>query len=190
MKQSLGAKTVVYPTPVFVIGTYDKAGRANAMTVAWGNICCSEPPCVAISLRKATLTYDNILERKVFTINIPSETYVEQADYFGVATGKKVDKFAATGLTAVKGTLVDAPYINEFPFILECKLVHTTDLGLHTQFIGEILDVKADESVIGENGSIDIEKVMPIIYAPQIRKYFGLGRYLGKAFSMGNKMRD
>ena len=190
MKQSLGAKTVVYPAPVFVVGTYDKAGKANVMTVAWGNICCSEPPCVAISLRKATLTYDNVLERKAFTISIPSETYVREADYFGIATGKKIDKLSEAGLTPVKSNLVDAPYIEEFPFILECKLLHKIELGLHTQFIGEILDIKADESVIGKNKSIDIEKVRPIIYAPQIRKYFGLGKYLGKAFSIGKKIRD
>jgi flavin reductase (DIM6/NTAB) family NADH-FMN oxidoreductase RutF len=190
MKQSLGAKTIVYPAPVFVVGTYDKKGRANAMTVAWGGICCSEPPCATISLRKATYTYNNILEHKAFTINIPSEAYVRESDYFGVATGKKVDKLSAAGLTPVKGTFVDAPYIEEFPFILECKLIHTIELGLHTQFIGEILDIKADESVIGKNKSIDIEKVRPIIYAPGIRKYFGVGKYLGKAFSIGKKMRD
>jgi flavin reductase (DIM6/NTAB) family NADH-FMN oxidoreductase RutF len=190
MKQSLGAKTVVYPAPVFVIGTYDKEGKANAMTVAWGNICCSDPPCAAISLRKATLTYDNIVERKAFTINIPSETYVKEADYFGIASGKKIDKISIAGLTPVKSALVDAPFIEEFPFVLECKLTHTIELGLHTQFIGQILDIKADESVVGKNRSIDIEKVKPIIYAPEIRKYFGLGKYLGKAFSMGKKMRD
>jgi flavin reductase (DIM6/NTAB) family NADH-FMN oxidoreductase RutF len=190
MKQSLGAKTVVYPAPVFVVGTYDKAGRANAMTVAWGSICCSNPPCAAISLRKATYTYSNIVERKAFTINIPSETYVKEADYFGIATGKKIDKLSTAGLTTVKSNIVDAPCIEEFPFVLECQLIHTFELGLHTQFIGEILDIKADESVIGKDGSIDIEKVRPIIYAPEMRKYFGIGSYLGKAFSIGKKMRD
>ena len=54
MKKSLGAKTLVYPTPVLVICTYDHEGNPNAMTAAWGGICSSSPPCVAISLRKAT----------------------------------------------------------------------------------------------------------------------------------------
>lgn len=83
MKKSLGAKTLVYPTPVFVVGTYDKAGKPNAMTASWGGICCSQPPCVAVSLRKATYTHGNILARKAFTISIPSEEYVKQADHFG-----------------------------------------------------------------------------------------------------------
>ena len=59
MKKSLGAKTLVYPTPVLVICTYDNEGKPNAMTAAWGGICCSSPPCVAVSLRKATYTYGN-----------------------------------------------------------------------------------------------------------------------------------
>lgn len=102
MKKSLGAKTIVYPTPVFIVGTYDKSGKPNAMNVAWGGLCCSSPPCVAISVRKATYTYGNIVERKAFTINIPSEAYVKEADYFGVASGAKADKFSVTKLTPVK----------------------------------------------------------------------------------------
>jgi len=54
MKRSIGAKTIIFPTPVFIIGTYDKEGKPNAMAVAWGGICCSSPPCVSIALREAT----------------------------------------------------------------------------------------------------------------------------------------
>ena len=188
MKKSLGAKTIVYPTPVFIVGTYDTAGKPNAMNVAWGGLCCSSPPCVAISLRKATYTYGNIVERKAFTINIPSETHAKQADHFGIASGAKEDKFSATGLTPVKSGLVDAPYIKEFPLILECKLKQTVEIGLHTQFIGEIVDVKVEDSVLGEGGTIDIEKMRPFLYAPEIRAYYGIGKYLGKAFSIGKQI--
>ncbi|MCX7966826.1 MAG: flavin reductase family protein [Syntrophorhabdaceae bacterium] len=188
MKRSLGGKTVVHPAPAFVIGTYDKNGRPNAATVAWGGICCSNPPCISISLRKATYTYENIMEKKAFTVNIPSERYVKEVDFFGVYSGRDRDKFLETGLTPVRATTVDAPYIEEFPFILECSLLHFIDLGLHTQFIGEIKDLKADESVILKNNLIDIEMVRPIIYAPELRKYFSLGKFLGDAFSSGKKL--
>lgn len=187
MKKSIGAKTIIYPTPVLVIGTYDKVGKANAMTVAWGGICCSRPPCVAISLRKATYSHGNILARNAFTVNIPSEKYVTEADYFGIASGRDVDKFAATGLTPVKSELVDAPYIEEFPFALECKLLHTIEIGLHTQFIGEILDVKVDESILDENNHLKIENVKAILYAPGNQAYFSVGQFLGNAFSIGRK---
>src|SRR5512137_19397 len=157
MKKSLGAKTILYPTPVLLVGTYDAAGRPNAMTAAWGGICCSSPPCVAVSLRKATYTYGNIVEQGGFTINVPSEKYAREADYFGMVSGKKRDKFAETGLTPVRSALVNAPYIAEFPFALECKLIRQIELGLHTQFVGEILDIKADESVLDAKGMLDIE---------------------------------
>lgn len=187
MKKSLGAKTLVYPIPVWVIGTYDKERKPNAATVAWGGICCSQPPCVAISLRKATYSYGNIVEHKAFTVNVPPEKYVKEAHYFGTVSGRNVDKFSEAGLTSVKSDLVDAPYVKEFPLVLECKLIHTIEIGLHTQFIGEIMDVKADEQVLSENEITDIEKIKPIIFAPDSSSYYGIGRSIGEAFSIGKK---
>lgn len=190
MKRSIGAKTIVYPTPVLIVATYDKDGKANAMTAAWGGICCSKPPCVTVSLRKATYSYDCIVKSKAYTLNIPSQKYVKEADYLGMATGKTEDKFKSTGLTPIKSDLVNAPYIEEFPLILECKLLHTFEIGLHTQFIGEIIDVKADESVLNDDGFPDIEKVQPIIYTPSCSTYHGIGNKLGDAFSIGKDIKS
>jgi flavin reductase (DIM6/NTAB) family NADH-FMN oxidoreductase RutF len=187
MKKSLGAKTIIYPIPVWVIGTYDKEKKPNAATVAWGGICCSQPPCVAISLRKATYSYGNILENKAFTVNVPSEKYVTEAHYFGTVSGRNVDKFSETGLTSVKSELVNAPYVKEFPLVLECKLIHTIEIGLHTQFIGEIMDVKAEEFILKENQVTDIEKIKPVIFAPDSAGYYGIGKSLGEAFSIGER---
>ncbi|HTX53966.1 MAG TPA: flavin reductase family protein [Candidatus Baltobacteraceae bacterium] len=175
MKRSLGAKTWVYPTPVFVVGTYDQRGRPNVMTASWGGICCSQPPCVAVSLRKATYSHGNIVARRAFTISLPSARQVSQADYFGTASGRDVDKFAATKLTPVRSERVDAPYVGEFPLVLECRLLHTFELGLHTQFVGEILDVKADEEVLRPDGHADVEKLQPLIFAPGVQEYFRIG---------------
>ncbi len=189
MKKSLGPRTLLYPTPVWVVGTYDKEGKPNVMTIAWGGICCSKPPCVAISLRKATYSYGNILERKAFTLNIPSEAHAREADYFGSVSGRSEDKFAAAKLTPVKSELVDAPYLKEFPMVLECKVIHTLEIGLHTQFIGEIIDVKADESTLDEKGLPAVEKVRPIVFSPEVRRYYRIGDYLGEAFSIGKSIR-
>ncbi len=189
MKKSVGAKTILYPTPAVVVGTYDNNGRANLMTAAWAGICCSDPPCIGVSLRKATYTYGNIGARKAFTVNIASEQYVKEVDYFGIASGKREDKFAATGLTPVRSDMVDAPYIAEFPYVLECSLINFLELGLHTQFIGQIMDLKAEESVLTDRGIPDIEKVKPILYAPEIRKYFAIGAFLGAGFSIGKRTR-
>ena len=185
MKESLGAKTLVYPTPVFVVGTYDKEGKPNVMTASWAGICCSQPPCVAVSLRKATHTHGNILARNAFTISIPSESHVQQADYFGLVSGRSVDKLAATKLTPVRSDLVDAPYVKEFSLILECKLALVNELGLHTQFIGQILDVKAEDSVMAKGGCIEITKLKPLVFAPDTQTYYGIGNFVAQAFSVG-----
>lgn len=190
MKKSLGARTLVFPTPVWVVGTYDKEGKPNVMAAAWGGICCSRPPCVAVSLRKATYSYGNIVERKSFTISVPSEAHAREADYIGIASGRNADKFAAAGLTPVRGAFVDAPYVGEFPLVLECRLLHAIEIGLHTQFVGEILDVKAEESVLGEGGLPDIEKVRPILFEPEVNTYHGVGRFVGRAYSIGKDIRS
>ena len=188
MKKSLGAKTIVPTTPVWVVGTYDREGKPNVMTAAWGGVCCSQPPCIYVSLRKATYTSHNINERKAFTVSIPSETYVKEADYFGISSGKTEDKFSKTGLTPVKSDLVDAPYVKEFPLVIECKVIKIVEIGLHTEFIGEIADVKADSSMLNQNGLPDIEKVKPIIWNPAEMTYNKVGTPVGKAFSIGKEM--
>lgn len=185
MKRSLGAKTLVYPTPVFVVGTYDPDGKPNVMTASWGGICCSRPPCVAISLRKATYTHGNITARKAFTISIPSEAHVRVADYFGMVSGRDADKFAAAKVTPVRSDRVDAPYVKEFPMAIECRLVQTHELGSHTQFIGEVVDVKVDDAVMAPDGTADVLKVKPLAFAPDTQAYHGLGPVIAKAFSVG-----
>jgi len=173
-----------------VVGTYDPRGRANLMTAAWGGICCSRPPCLAVSLRKATYTHGSILSRQAFTVSVPSERHVRQADYAGLASGRDLDKFARSGLTAVPSTVVDAPYVQEFPLVLECRLVRTVELGLHTQFVGEILDVKADEEVLAASGLPDLGKVRPIVFDPGLSAYYAVGERLGTAFDIGRPLFD
>ena len=188
MKASIGARTIAYPTPVYVVGTYDKDDQPNVMTAAWGGICCSRPPCVAVSLREATYSHGNILLQQCFTVSIPSVSHVREADYFGLASGRDRDKFADTGLTPVASEVVHAPYVGEFPFVLECALRKTVEIGSHTQFIGEILDIKVDEALLAQDGRVHIEDVKPFLFAPDNRAYYGIGDLLGPAFSVGRSI--
>ena len=185
MKKSLGAKTLLFPTPVLLVGSYDEEGNPNLMTASWGGICCSQPPCIAVSLRKATYTYAAIVERKAFTIGIASEGRMVEADFVGITSGSDVDKFTLAGLTPMRSKVVDAPYAAEFPLVLECRLLHTLELGLHTQFVGEIIDVKADAEVLAADGLPDILKIKPLIFETAHRGYHGVGPLLGLAFTVG-----
>lgn len=188
MKKSLGPKTLLYPAPVLIVGSYDSSGRANAAAVAWGGVCSSNPVSVCISLREARYSWDCIMEKKAFTINIPSEKYMKQADYFGIISGRHQDKIEKSGLTVSRSKLVDAPIINEFPVCLECRLKETHDLGAHTQFIGEVLDVKIDEACFSKDGVPDIKLIRPFLYSPDNMGYYAIGDLIGQGFSEGKAL--
>lgn len=186
-KVSLSARTLLYPTPAVLVGSYDAAGVANVMTAAWAGICCSRPPCVAVSLRKATYSHGSIVARKAFTVSVPSVAQVAAVDHAGIASGREGDKLSALGLTAVRSELVDAPYVAECPVVLECRLAHSFELGSHTEFVGEILDVKAEAAVLGENGLPAVELVKPLLYVPGSEAYHAVGERVAKAFSVGRE---
>jgi len=188
-KKSLGAKTLL-PTPVWVIGSYDSIGNPNMMTAAWVGICCSQPPCVTISLRKATYTYGNIMKRKAYTVNLPSEEFAGETAYFGTVSGRDVNKLEVTGLTPIRSTHVDAPYLKEFPLVVECKVIHTYEVGLHTMFIGEIIDVKADAEVLQEDGSLDPEEIRPFTFQPGQWSFYKTGGELGKIPDLSKKFME
>lgn len=187
MKKSIGANTILYPAPILLVAAYDKEGNPNAATVAWGGICNSEPPCVMVGLRKSRYTLECIESRKAFTVNIPSEKYSAETDYFGMVSGRKVDKFAATGLKCEKAESVDAPVVCQFPMVLECILSESIDLGSHYGLVGEVKNIQVEEDMLTDKGLPDPELVRPIIFAPVLRKYYGIGTYIGDGFSIGKR---
>lgn len=189
MKKSLGSKTLAVPAPAWVVGAYDSQGKPNGMVAAWGGICSSNPVSMTVSLREATYTYSAIMSRQAYTISICNQDQAAQMDFFGITSGKDTDKFAELGLTPEKAEHVDAPYVAEFPMVIECKLVQTVDLGLHTQFIGEVVDVKVDEDCLDESGKPLMDKIRPVIFGPGDRHYWSVGAKLGKAFSIGKELK-
>jgi len=186
IKKSFGKRPIMYPMPALVIGSFDEKGQPNIMTAAWGGIVNSSPLSIGVSLRPATQTYKNIMKTGAFTVNYASEQYTAYVDWVGEHSGRDVNKFEALGLTPVTSSLVNAPYVKEFPVIVECKVIQTQKLGRHTQFIGEVIDVKVDEGCLSGNDEIDISKVGPIIYGGS--GYYGFGRYIGKPGKMHRQL--
>ncbi|WP_462323798.1 flavin reductase family protein [Desulfoplanes sp.] len=187
MKTSLGPKILAQPAPVWAIGSYAPDGTPNVMTAAWCGVCCSKPPCLTVSIQPQRHSFAGIMERGAFTVNIGSSGQAAIVDYFGMASGKDANKFEKTGMTPVKGEMVDAPYIAEFPLIVECAVVAVHELGVHTQFVGEIMDIKADPAVLDDKGMPDMAKVDPFVFAPGSRAYYGIGDYLGQGFNLGKR---
>lgn len=189
MKLSLPPQTILLPCPVLIIGTYGSDGKPNIMNAAWGGIASSEPPCISVSLREATLTFHNIRETKAFTVNFTSEKFVKEADFVGLVSGRDYSKFKETGLTPQKSKLVNAPIVAEFPYSLECTLIKQIDLGLHTMFIGKIIGMVADSEVLNTNQLPDIEKVRPMLFGSfGSMAYYGVGNKLGNV-SVGKGLR-
>ena len=188
-KRSFGPKTMVFPHPVFVIGSYGADGTPNIATASWAGICCSKPPAVAVSWRPSRLSYENIQARGAFTVNIPGTAQVREADYAGIHSGRAGDKFAALGLTPVRSAHVDAPAVGEFPVVLHCKLLHSFEIGCHTQLVGEILDLEVEEAALDDQGRPDIRRIDPLIYSMADGSYYGVGERVAKAFSVGREGR-
>jgi len=185
MKKSIGPKPQPMPAPVWLVGTYDSDGKANIMTASWAGVCCSKPPCITVSLRKATYTYDCIVARQAYTVSVPTVAQIKEADYAGIASGRDVDKFAQTGWTAVNSSVVDAPYVSECPVVMECKLFQTVELGLHTMFVGQVIDTKVDEEAQLEDGLPDVDKTAPFAFLGG--QYRALGAIVGDPFSIGKQ---
>jgi len=189
-KISLGAKTIVPPSPVWVIGSYDAEGKPNMMTASWVGVCCSDPPCVTVSLREATYTYGNIKQSGAYTVNIPSEELAAVAAFTGRVSGRDRDKFAATGLTPVRSELVNAPLVREFPLTVECKVIKTIELGLHTMFIGEIMDVKADSSILGGKKTPDPAKLNSFIYSVGGWGFYRVGEHIDSVGKLADEIEE
>ncbi len=185
MRKDLGAQTDVYPMPVFIVAAYDEAGKPNCMNAAWGGIY--EHNQIMVCLSHGHKTTQNIKHSKAFTVSIADAKHVVEADYVGVVSGnKEPDKMAKAGLTVTKSKFVNAPVINEFPMTVECNLLKFNEDGI---CIGEIINVSADESVLGADGLVDPEKLQAITFDPVHNAYIKLGEKVGNAFSDGKRLK-
>ena len=186
MRKNFGVKPAVYPQPVFIIATYGEDGVPNAMNAAWGGI--SEENEISICVSAGHKTMKNIRARRAFTVNMADADHVAECDYVGVVSGNKVpDKFARAGFHAVKSEFVDAPVIEELKMAVECELVSYDEETC--RLVGRIVNVSADESVLGENGKVDPAKLRPITFDTMNNAYLVLGEKVGNAFSDGLKLR-
>jgi flavin reductase (DIM6/NTAB) family NADH-FMN oxidoreductase RutF len=185
MRKDFGKKTWFYPLPVLIIGTYDENGNANAMNAAWGGIYDTNQ--VILSLTPSHKTTKNIKAKKAFTISFGDLSHVVACDYVGLVSGnKEPNKLEKAGFTTEKSRFVDAPIIRELPMTLECRLVKVNEDG---NIIGEIVNISADESILGEDGLVDVTKLRPISYDPVHDYYYVLGEKVGNAFHDGNALK-
>ena len=182
MRKNFGAKTMCYPMPVFIIGTYNADGTPNAMNAAWGGI--SEEAEISICVDNSHKTAENLMARKAFTVSMATADTLAACDYVGLVSGnKEPDKFAKAGFHATRSEFLDAPLIDELPMALECQVISYDEETC--RLVGRIVNVSADEAILGENGKVDVAKLRPITYDSMNHHYLVLGEKVGQAFHDG-----
>ena len=126
--------------------------------------------------------------RQAFTVNILFGDRVKEADFYGLISGEKHDKFEMSGITPINERFSRCAVWQRVPLVLECKVIHTLEIGVHTEFVGEILDIKAEDYLLDERGKIDTGKLDPILYTPEAGEYYGRGDYLGRSYKIGKSI--
>ena len=184
MKKDLGVKPYLFPMPVLMIATYGDDGTVDVMNMAWGGICAEN--MVSLNIDTDHKTAKNIKKRGAFTLSIADIPHIQAADFFGIASGNKMeDKFARSGLTVVKSKKVDAPVVQEFPLTLECKVVEDKMEVYGHHVLGEIVGVLADESVLDETGKVDASKLNAFVFDQFRSGYYAIGEKVGQAWHTG-----
>ena len=176
--------SVILPEAVFIIGTYDENGVPNAMNAAWGTQTDFNEIIISLSKHKTT---ENLEKTGAFTVAFGTVDTVTICDYFGVESGKKINKIEKAGCHVHKSEHVNAPIIEEFPLTLECKVKSwKPEEGI---LVGEIVSEQADESIMTPDGHVDLDKMKPIIYDAAIHAYRGIGPVIATAFEEGFKIK-
>lgn len=177
--------TLLAPVPPVLVSCAD-GDRKNVLTVAWTGIINSDPPKTYISVRPSRYSYDIIKKSGVFAINLTSKSLVRAADWCGVCTGAKNDKFAKCSLATEPAKEIDCPILTEAPVVLECRVTDVVPLGSHDMFLADIVAVDVNESLVDESGKLHLEKADLVAYAHG--DYYELGRRLGHfGFSVAKK---
>ena len=178
-----GALIAPLPPVMVTCGNMDKA---NVITVAWTGIINTIPPKTYISVRPSRYSYGLIKESGEFTINLTPASLIKSADYCGIYTGAKVDKFEKCGFTKEEGEKVACPSITESPLRLECKVTEIIPLGTHDMFLADIVSVGVDESLLDEKGALHLDRAGLAAFAHG--EYFELGKKIGSfGFSVRKK---
>ncbi len=184
MKKDIGVIPAVYPMPVLMVAAYDENEKVNVMNVAWGQICGGDK--IILFIGEGKKTWLNIKESKAFTVALADVDHVDVADFFGIASGNDMeDKFERTGYHAVKSDKVNAPIIDEFPLAMECELLEFLKTDHVQGVVGRIVNVKANEEVLDENGKVVPAKLKTFAYDEFQKGYNIVGEPFAKAWNAG-----
>ena len=191
-KISWKAGNMLYPLPAIMVSLTDKKGNSNIITLAWAGTICTNPPMLSVSIRPERYSYDIIKETGEFVVNLTTKELTYATDYCGVKSGRDVDKFKEMKLTKLDSEKIKAVAIAESPVNIECKVREIMELGSHSLFIADVVNVRVDGKLLDEKGRFNLAKSELIAYSHG--RYYELGKELGsfgysirKEGKIGNK---
>ena len=169
---------MIYPLPAIMVSCGATPDEYNVFTASWVGTICSDPAMCFVSIRQSRYSHEIIKRNMAFTLNLTNEDLARATDWCGVRSGRDYNKFAEMNLTPAKGIKVDAPYINEAPVSIECRVKQIVHLGSHDMFIADVINVLADKRFIDpQTGEFDLKKANLIAYSHG--EYFKLGEKIG-----------
>lgn len=187
-KTAIGARTLLYPLPTFLVGA-NVDGNANFSAYAWAGIVNSRPPMLSVSFQHHRHTLKGVKQNGTFSVNIPSVDMVKETDYCGIVSGRDTDKVADCRFNVFYGKLDNAPMISECPVNLECRVFHILNLGSHEMVVGQIEEVYSTDSCL-TNGEPDVNKVKPFLWLGRpANQYCEFGKSIGEAHNIGKQVR-
>ena len=141
------AKWLVEPGCIVLV-TSGTMENPNVMTLSWQTPVNSTDPClVLLVMNHIRYSYDLIKQNGQLAINIPGEDLLEETHFVGTVSGRNIEKFRKSRLTAIPAKLVEPPLIRECAGHLECKIAEIVKREEHDLLICEVLRALADEVV-------------------------------------------
>ncbi len=179
MKQNWRPGTMIYPLPAILVSCGDMEGEHNVFTASWVGTICSDPAMCYVSIRPERHSYEIVKKNMEFTLNLTTVEMAKATDWCGVRSGRDYNKFEEMGLTPLAGVKVKAPYVEQSPISIECRVKEVVKLGTHDMFIADVLNVIADEKYIDpESGAFDMKAANLLVYCHG--QYFSLGDAIGR----------
>ena len=164
-------KAIVSPRPIGWISSVSKDGKPNLAPYSFFNAISELPPMVGYAASpgehgdKDSLT--NVRDTGEFVVNIVSKDQINQMSKTSAALAHGESEFDFAGLTPEPSSLVNVPKVVGAPCQLECKLWKILPLpemedGRRNNWVmGMVVGIHIDESVLTEDGKVDVLKYNP-----------------------------
>jgi flavin reductase (DIM6/NTAB) family NADH-FMN oxidoreductase RutF len=167
------------PVPAIFLTVKGRPGEPDEISVLWTFVVNGDPPQVGVSAGDEHRALGLVTLHREFVLNVPEASLVHPFDVVDMSSSKVADKFALSGLTRGKATVVDAPTVAEAPIQLECRVTHVQRVPpARTVFLADVVATTVQEGVCDPAGRLVVES----------RAFFGMTAGSGEFFTLGQKV--